>query len=211
METIETVCAHPPEEALEVYALGRVKGRDLAEIEEHLLVCVRCQDALAEADDYIALMKRAAGALEKESPIKLLRRPKRDGFGLFGLRLSPAYLGALAAAVLAVVIWILRPPSAAYEAEATLLAMRGAEAGVPAVPAGAPFLLKADLAEIPFAAAYRLEIAASDGVIVWQGTAPRKDSAFAVVVARKLPIGRYWVRLSDNSGALLREYGLECR
>jgi hypothetical protein len=211
METKETVCAHPPEEALERYALGRVKGRYLAEIEEHLLVCAQCQDALAETDDFIAVMKQAAGGLQKESPIELLRRPGRDWLGLSGLQLSPVCWAALAAAVLAVVVWILRPPSAAYEAEATLLAMRGAEAGVPAVPAGKPFLLKADLTEIPIAAAYRLEIAASDGALVWQGTAARQDSAFAVVVARRLPIGRYWVRLSDNSGALLREYALESR
>jgi type II secretory pathway component PulM len=211
MGTRETVYTHPPEEALEEYALGRVRGLDLVQIEEHLLICGQCQDALAENDDFIAVMKRAAGALEKESPIEMLHRPRRKWFGRFGPRATPVYLGALAAAVLAVIVWMPRQPSAAYEAEATLQAMRGAQAGTPAVPAGKPFLLKADVTEIPFAAAYRLEIAASDGAIVWRGTAPRKDSALAVVVARKLPAGSYWVRLSDDNGTLQREYALESR
>lgn len=211
MGTGETLDTHPPEEMLEEYALGRAREPDLARIEEHLLVCDQCQDALAEADDFIAVMKRSTKALQKEKPIAMPRRPRQLWLGHLVPRGNPVWIGALGAAMLAIMVWLPRPPAAAYEAEATLQVMRGAEAGAAAVPAGKRFLLKADLTEIPLAPAYRLEIVSSDGAIVWRGTAPRRDSGLAVVVADRLRAGRYWVRLSDDSGTLLREYGLESR
>ena len=98
----------------------------------------------------------------------------------------------------------------AYDAEVTLQATRGAEA-VAAVPAGKPFLLKADVTGLPPAPEFRLEVADSSGALVWRATVSPKDALISTVVARKLGAGRYWVRLYDPAGALVREYGLESR
>jgi len=194
--------AHPSEEVLEEYALGRLRGPELEQFEEHLLVCAQCQDGLAETDEFIADMKQAAG----NAP-----QPERKRFGRFNLLPKPVWAGALAAAALAVVVWMPRHPPAAYDAEVTLQAMRGVEAAAPAIPAGKPFLLKADMTGLPPASEFRLEVADSGGGVVWRATVSPKDALISTVVARKLGAGRYWVRLYHPAGALLREYGLETR
>jgi hypothetical protein len=203
--------AHPSEEVLEEYALGRLGGPKLEQFEEHLLVCAQCQDGLAETDEFIVDMKQAAGRLQQEDPVGIAPRPERKRFGRFNLLPKPVWAGALAAAALAVVVWMPRQSPAAYDAEVNLQAMRGVEAVAPAVPAGKPFLLKADVTGLPPASEFRLEIADSGGGIVWRATVSPKDALISTVVARKLGAGRYWVRLYHPAGALLREYGLETR
>ena len=42
--------------------LGMRSEEDCAVLEEHLLMCAACQDLLAEADDYIQVVKAAAAA-----------------------------------------------------------------------------------------------------------------------------------------------------
>ncbi|MDP3001068.1 MAG: hypothetical protein Q8N47_26535 [Bryobacterales bacterium] len=193
---------HPSEEVLEEYALGRLTGPKLEQFEEHLLVCAQCQDGLEETDRFIVGIKQAAGTAP---------RPERKRFGRFKLLSKPVWAGALAAAALAVVVWMPRQPAAGYDAEVSLQAMRGAEAVAPAVPAGKPFLLKADVKGLPPASEFRLEVADSGGAVVWRATVSPKDALISTVVARKLGAGRYWVRLYDPAGALVREYGLESR
>ena len=203
--------AHPSEEVLEEYALGRLTGPELEQLEEHLLVCAQCQDGLAETDEFIVIMKRAAGRLQQESPVGMAPRTKRKRFGRFNLLRKPVWAGALAAAALTVVVWMPRQSPAAYDAEVNLQAMRGVEAVAPAVPAGKPFLLKADVTGLHPASEFRLEVADSGGAVVWRAAVSPKDALISTVVARKLGAGRYWVRLYDPAGALVREYGLESR
>ncbi|MEK7751738.1 MAG: hypothetical protein AAB654_07460 [Acidobacteriota bacterium] len=202
---------HPSEEVLEEYALGRLTGPKLEQFEEHLLVCAQCQDGLEETDRFIVGIKQAAGRLQKESPVGMAPRRKRRRFGRFKLLSKPVWAGALAAAALAVVVWMPRQPAAGYDAEVNLQAMRGAEVVAPAVPAGKPFLLKADVTGLPPASEFRLEVADSGGAVMWRATVFPKDALISTVVARKLGAGRYWVRLYDPAGALVREYGLESR
>jgi hypothetical protein len=104
-----------------------------------------------------------------------------------------------------------RQSPAAYDAEVKLQAMRGAEAVAPAVPAGKRFLLKADVTGLSPASEFKLEVADSSGAVVWRAAVSPKDALISTVVARKLGAGRYWVRLYDPAGALVREYGLESR
>lgn len=54
---------HPGENVLEEYAFGRLDDAKEAVLEQHILVCVRCQSALAAVDEYIRLMKFAAARL----------------------------------------------------------------------------------------------------------------------------------------------------
>lgn len=58
---------HISEDILEQYALGRLSDDASAPVEEHLLVCPTCQDALQEADEYIRAIKAAVSSLEREA------------------------------------------------------------------------------------------------------------------------------------------------
>ena len=51
---------HPLEDEFEEYAFDRLSEERCAQFEEHLLVCERCQDQLAQTDEYILLMKQTA-------------------------------------------------------------------------------------------------------------------------------------------------------
>ena len=49
--------AHIAEDVLELYALGRLSEAESTPIEEHLLLCPDCQDALAATDELISALK----------------------------------------------------------------------------------------------------------------------------------------------------------
>jgi len=44
--------SHPTEETIELYSLGRLAEELVPSLEEHLLVCERCQEALREEDSF---------------------------------------------------------------------------------------------------------------------------------------------------------------
>ena len=58
-----TLDEHPDADTLEEYAFGRLPEALSDNLEEHLLLCHRCQGALAEVDEYILLMKYATAQL----------------------------------------------------------------------------------------------------------------------------------------------------
>ena len=57
---------HISEDDLERYAMRSLPARDSERLEEHLLICHRCQDRLRETDEYVAAMKAAAGKIRQE-------------------------------------------------------------------------------------------------------------------------------------------------
>lgn len=56
----------PDEEMIDAYSVGKLAGRDLEIVEEHLLSCVGCQDRLTAADHFRDAV-RAALVRERES------------------------------------------------------------------------------------------------------------------------------------------------
>ena len=50
---------HPSSDELEAYSLRLSSDADLEKVEEHLLVCERCQNELALTDQYVPAMKKA--------------------------------------------------------------------------------------------------------------------------------------------------------
>jgi anti-sigma factor RsiW len=58
---------HTADDDLEAYSRGQLSMAASAQLEEHLLVCARCQERLAGWDEYIPAMRAACGAL-KTSP-----------------------------------------------------------------------------------------------------------------------------------------------
>jgi len=51
--------SHFSQEVLERYSLGMLSDQGCADVEEHLLICSRCQTQLEEADRYIGLVRSA--------------------------------------------------------------------------------------------------------------------------------------------------------
>src|ERR1700730_3725317 len=91
---------HSDEEHLESYAMGRLSDSEVETLEEHLLCCEQCRDALDETEAFIASMR---GALKKE---RIATLPKPVVIGTRATRSwIPAYVGAFAfAAILFVVV-----------------------------------------------------------------------------------------------------------
>jgi anti-sigma factor RsiW len=63
---------HLNEEAAEKYSLGQLSAKKVAEIEQHLLICETCQQAVIAADAYVAAMSKAAAKSRKSE-----HQPKR--------------------------------------------------------------------------------------------------------------------------------------
>jgi len=51
---------HYPAEVWEKYSMGMQSEDDCTPLEEHLLLCPACQDLVAQADEYIRVVKAAA-------------------------------------------------------------------------------------------------------------------------------------------------------
>lgn len=58
---------HIPEELLDEFVMEMLFEEDFDLWEEHLLICAACQDRLAQADEYVSLIKSAAAKLQATS------------------------------------------------------------------------------------------------------------------------------------------------
>jgi anti-sigma factor RsiW len=186
---------HPDESVLEEYVFGRLSEPKTSVLEEHILVCGRCQAALAEVDEYIHLMKAVA------SRPRVIPRHR-------GNKRAVLAAGGILAAT-AVVTWYQPQPS---PASVTLASFRGG-AGVSAnqAAAGHPLDLSISAADVPPAAQYRLEVVTSTGKPIWSGPASAGDGRLSAHFSKSLGTGTYWVRLYAQSSELLAEYGLEVK
>jgi hypothetical protein len=185
---------HPDESVLEEYVFGRLGDPKVAILEEHVLICPRCQAALAQLDEYIRLMKFATSRPE-EIP------PRRSG-----KRAAAAAGGALIAAVIALFTWFKpHPPPAGV----TLVSVRRA-AGAPAIlpAAGHPLDLSIPAANVPPALKYRLEVVAATGESVRSGWVNSGTDKLSAHVTGGLEAGAYWVRLYTLPADLLAEFDL---
>jgi hypothetical protein len=65
---------HIPEDILDEFVMEMLSEQDCAFWEEHLLICTTCQDRVAEADEYVRVMKSAAASIfegqSRRSPAK---------------------------------------------------------------------------------------------------------------------------------------------
>jgi hypothetical protein len=182
--------SHTSYDTLEAYAFNRLSEPDMEVVEEHLLVCVDCQELLGDIDEYIALMKNAAVTPPVRSRIRI--------------RTAYAWAGA-AAAVFALAVWL--PQGAQGPAETVnLAAFRGVE--MTHIHAGRSANLSIESPDLE-AGVYRIELVNSTGGVIWTGQASAAGNQLRVHEPKSLKSGVYWVRLYSPAGALLREYGLE--
>ncbi len=191
---------HAADEMLERYSSGRLAGLELAQFEEHLLVCQSCQDRLAQEDAFRQGMHDAGAALPQPRRASPWRLPK----------LAWA-LGLAAAGLIAFVGIAWRPFARPADPPAVILlrTTRGAEnLTLAAGPAGKPLTLVPDLTGLQPFESYRLEIVDAAGRPAYQSTEAVRNDKLQATLVRGLPAGAYFVRLYNPAGELLREYAL---
>ena len=187
---------HIDDERIEQYALGTLPDADVCPIEEHLLVCHRCQDSLAAAERFIAGMRSAGPKLRAE---RARRTPEKRFYPI-----------AAAVALLAATGWwaARQQPSREPPVAVMLAASRGEPA--PAVaPAGRRIAIATD-APSPAGGPWRFVVVDSVGRTRAE-TAAAVEGNRATAVIGGLAEGLYFVRLYDESGAIAREYRMQVR
>jgi hypothetical protein len=191
---------HQTDEQLELYALGRLPEPSVAEVEEHLLVCAVCQDRVDDLEAYAFAMRRAISTEPVESPSRWLIWLQQSWMKMPVL----AGAGGLAAILLAGTLYWQSAPALPPLATLQLTAMRGAMPSV--VPSRETDIT---LADAPSGTALRAKIVDSAGSSLWSGALGQPTRRIAL--AQRLAPGNYFVRLFDDSGKLLHEYGFQVR
>jgi anti-sigma factor RsiW len=63
---------HPNDDQREGYSMGTLNAKEVAELEEHLLICEICQVRLRDIDAFVEAMRSAASVYRREQST---RRP----------------------------------------------------------------------------------------------------------------------------------------
>jgi hypothetical protein len=190
--------SHPAEDILEAYVLRRLPDALAAPLEEHLLICHRCQDAVAALDQFVASMRYAV-----QPPVPPVASPVLSGFR------SMAPIAALVLSAL-VVVWKYPQQAPVSPVTVTLSSLRAANPLSPA-PAGKPLNLSIEAPDLVSGKYYRIEVVDAAGNLAWKG--PVTESAGKLIATISIPLGNgvYWVRLYGTNSELLREFGLSAQ
>ena len=174
-----------------------------APVEEHLLICGRCQDAVAATDEFVAAMK---GAIRQPVPqwgvLPALMRISRGSVAL-----APAIVLSLVALL---AVWNHAAQDQSAPVAVNLSSMRGLSP-LASAPAGKPLQLSIDLPDLVSTAAYRVEVVDAAGSPVWKGAVSDIDGKLVATMSKPLGKGVYWVRLYGQHAELLREFGLSAK
>jgi hypothetical protein len=206
---------HPSDDALELYSLGRLGEPDLAQLEEHLLICPDCQDRLSETDLYVQTMREAVAEYRRRRP-RPSPRSVRTGSGLWGFpQLKPVWLVAVVGLML-LVAWraqVQRRAAVVGPAPVAVVLQALRSLDSTAAPAATPLRLFLDVQGLPSLSEWRIEIVGTDGRQAGAFEGRAREGRLEVVLPRGLPAGQYWVRVSapESPGEILREYGLLAR
>ncbi len=177
---------HMEPEELERYSLGYMTPAETARVEEHLLVCEQCREKLDETEGYAIAMKAAAAEMD--------RRSWKPGW---------LAIAAAAACLLLSVGLALRWRATPEPAVAVNLAATRSSTTV-AAPAGRALELHPDLTGLTVPA-YGVELVNHTGSRVWHGDMAGR----ATVIMPARSSGTYFLRIYNQSGELLREYGIQ--
>ena len=177
----------------------------LAELEEHLLVCSRCQEQLRETEGYVRAMRDAAARLEQEEESRKRWWTRVSGALTFR-RLAWAMTG-VALVLVAVALRVSFRPARAPQPFALLLeTSRGSE--VPHAPAGRPIELSLDITGLPPFSAYSVQVVDETGRLESETHVAGAQPRVTTSLSDRLRPGNYFIRLYSPSRELLREYGL---
>lgn len=197
---------HVADDVLENYLLHRLPEAEMAPLEEHLLVCRRCQAQAQETEEFILATQAALQAGERK-PARRALHATSGGFphSWVGVPVVTMIVAAVAAAIF---IPLHRSGNNLPPAYVSLKAMRGPETMPAHVRAGAELILFLDTTGLPVGGEYGVRVVDSRGAEVWTGVPQLLVNRVRAEVGGRLRPGRYWVRLT-RSGELLREYGLQ--
>ena len=197
MDQLSTGSLHYTDDELELYSLGRLTEERTAMLEEHLLLCVSCQDRLDHAETFALAMRHAI----KSEPAGPIRENWRAWFRLPAIR---AVAGFAMAVLIAGFYWnsIGEKPGTVISTSLASLQLTATRGESPAIrPAGETELT---LTDAPAGLELHAEVVNSSGAAVWNGT---PSSEGGIRLQKSLPPGDYFVRLYGQGGKLLHEYG----
>ena len=211
---------HPTEEILEEYVLHHLSEQLAAQVEEHLLICHSCQDAVAETEEFVSALKLAGRHPDlAHNPAPALRQARRGwrnslealpGFAINGTGMAAVVVLAL----LALLKFQKDPQAPLVPVAVSLSSLRGANPVSPA-PAGKPLQLNIespDLApDLVSGTQYRVEVVDATGNPVWKGTVTEAGGKLVTSMSKPLSNGMYWVRLYGADSELLRDFGMSAR
>jgi anti-sigma factor RsiW len=197
--------SHETDEQLERYALGSLPEPQVAVVEEHLLVCVTCQERLDDLGTFALAMR---DAIASEPAVQA-----RTGWFEWLRSWDPrqpalAWAGGFAILVLASGLYLHSGRIAGRDAlplaSLELTAMRGDIQS-------AALARETDitLADAPPGPALRAEVVDATGGRVWSGALD--GDGHKIKLMKQLAPGDYFVRLHDNTDRLLHEYGFRVR
>lgn len=187
-----------PEQELDDYIFNRLEGAALESVEEHLLVCARCQSRVEAEMRFVRDFRAAAAARAKGQPGRAWR--------------WAGVAGGLAASVM-LGVWLLGGlPLAPGGPEQPVLVSLNVARGLPlhdaaVAPAGKPVRLAARLDELPALPGYDVEVAGASGNLILRRHVAPAGGEIELAIGESLKAGVYWVRI-HGSGALLREFAL---
>src|SRR5215831_15210288 len=146
MQRIQVVNCHAANEALENYVIS---GLPEQQLEEHLLVCSACREALIETEAYVEAIQSAAR--------KLRRRETPQRSWTWRIATAPRLMWATAFVMVILVMSVGYPWRGTNAARLEPLAVmlqtsRGSD--IARAPAGRPLLLLVDLTELPELSTY---------------------------------------------------------
>ena len=198
-----TLSPHPSDGILEDYALGRLPEALAPPVEEHLLICARCQDAVQATDQFVEALKFAV----RQPARRWSALPNLSRFSAGGMALAPAFVLSLVAFL---AVWSHRNQEPSAPVAVNLSSLRGLSPLAPA-PAGKPLRLTIELPDLVSTGEYRVELVDAAGSSLWKGPAVSIDGRLVVTISKPLGNGVYWVRLYGKNAELLREFGLSAK
>jgi hypothetical protein len=189
---VDTSGFHQSDDRLELYALGRLPGSEVEQIEEHLLVCPSCIARLEETGAF-ALTAREDLKTRAEPPGRRWPGWLKPFFAMPAL---------LAAALVALgVYWAGGARRLTPVVSRQLIAMRGEMQTVEPARETDLTLTDAPAGGEPF----RVEVVDASGAGVWRGVGAEAR------IRQRLAPGDYFVRLFSSRGQLLHEYGFHVK
>ena len=204
MDLTKHFLSHPTEDVLEEYVFHHLPTLPMAQVEEHLLVCESCREALHKIDEFVWTMKASAGTFKPIQPC-VPGAPRRTA-----LWTGAGAMSLVAVTLVGLLVLHGTPKEQAAPAAITLSSIRGLEA-LSIVPAGKPLELHIDAPDLAPVRDYEIRLVDSAGGQIWKGTTTHRDGKPLAQIPVPLKAGVYWVRLYDATGTPLREFGMSAK
>jgi hypothetical protein len=209
VDPIKCFPSHPSEEILEEYVFRRLPETVASQVEEHLLICHHCLDAVEETERFKSALRVAARESSPASGLPARGWPKvLDFLPRLGSRASLAPVVVLALLAYLMIRPPLQDPPAPVAVN--LASLRGSGPLSPA-PAGKALQLSLEAPDLAPGKQYRAEVVDSSGGPVWKGAVTETDGKRIATMSKPLGKGVYWVRLYGANSEFLREFGMSVK